>query len=145
MEPVEITINYKPCQQARGMKKIFSSRDIISYLRGIWSDRLEYVEESYLVLLSRSNKILGYLKLSQGGTAGTVVDVKMIYQAALKANSHAIILAHNHPSGNLKPSTCDISLTKQVKDAGKLLDVKLFDHLIVTAESYFSFADEGVL
>ncbi len=145
MEPIEITINYKPRRQAGEKQKIHSSKDITLYLRAIWSDRLEYVEESYLILLSRSNHILGYLKLSQGGTAGTVVDVKMIYQAALKANSHAVILAHNHPSGNLRPSEPDIILTKQVKDAGKLLDIKFFDHLILTVEGYFSFADEGII
>lgn len=145
MEPIEITINYKPNFKSRGLKRIFSSRDIVAYLREVWSDRMEYVEESYLILLSRSNHILGYLKLSQGGTAGTVVDVKMIYQAALKANSNAVILAHNHPSGKLRPSDPDIILTKQVKDAGKLLNITLFDHLILTVEGYYSFADEGII
>ena len=96
-----------------------------------------------MLLLNRANKVLGYVLLSLGGTAGTVVDPKVIFQAALKTNAHGIILCHNHPSGNLTPSSQDISLTKQLRDAGKFLEIALLDHLILTTEGYYSFADEG--
>lgn len=145
MKIAEISINYKSLKTDIEPQKICTSQDAAKFLRSIWSERIEYVEESYLILLNRANKILGYLKLSEGGTSGTVVDVKMILQASLKANAHGIILFHNHPSSSLKPSNEDILLTKRVKEAAKTMDVLLLDHIILTADSYYSFADEGML
>lgn len=106
---------------------------------------LELQEEFKSLFLDRDNKVLGIFNLSKGGTAGTVVDVKLLMVAALKVKAHAIILAHNHPSGNLKPSIQDNELTKKINEASKFLDVHLLDHIIVAKKSYFSFADEGVL
>ncbi|MEP1088659.1 MAG: JAB domain-containing protein, partial [Algoriphagus sp.] len=88
---------------------------------------------------------LGIVNISSGGTAGTVVDVKLVYAAAIKANSSSVILAHCHPSGNLLPSEQDKRLTQRIKKAGEILDIPVLDHLIMTAEGYYSFADEGEL
>jgi DNA repair protein RadC len=95
--------------------------------------------------MNRARRILGIYELSTGGVAGTVADPKLVFTAALKANACNIILSHNHPSGNLKPSKADEELTKKIKEAGIYLDIKVLDHIIVTSEGYYSFADEGVL
>ncbi len=83
--------------------------------------------------------------MSSGGITGTIVDLRMIFSAALKANATNIMIAHNHPSGNTKPSQADKHMTAKIRQAGELLDIKLLDHLIITSESYYSFADDGVL
>lgn len=141
----EISINYKPNTRLSELPKITNSRDAIKHFREVWSDKLQYIEETYLLMLNRANKVLGFSKISIGGTAGTVVDIKVIFQTALKVNASSIILCHNHPSGNLKPSEMDIKLTKNIKEAGKIMDIALSDHLILTDEGYFSFADEGMI
>jgi DNA repair protein RadC len=96
-------------------------------------------------LLNKANEIVAREKLSTGGMAGTVADVKMAFKIALDAKASAIIAVHNHPSGNLKPSEADIILTKKLKDAGRILDLPLLDHLIVSERGYYSFADEGAI
>ena len=145
MEIAEITINYKPLHKTGDLTKVTNSRDSVDFFRQIWSERMQYVEEFYVLLLNRSNKIIGYSKISEGGCNGTVVDVKLIFQAALKTNAQGIILCHNHPSGNLKPSDQDVQLTKKVKQAGITMEIPVLDHIILTYESYFSFADEGIM
>jgi DNA repair protein RadC len=95
--------------------------------------------------LDRGYHILGIHNLSKGGLSGTVVDVRMIFQGALKANAHSIILSHNHPSGNQEPSKEDQDLTQKIKEGGKLLDIKLLDHIIMTKDSFLSFMDKGYL
>jgi DNA repair protein RadC len=97
------------------------------------------------MLLNRSNRVLGISCISKGGISGTVVDVKIILQTALKANASGLIISHNHPSGNLTASSEDIKITVKLKNACKLLDLSLLDHLIITDEGYLSFADEGML
>ena len=141
----EISINYKPNIKTSELPKIICSKDAVKHFREVWSDKMEYLEETYLLLLNRANKVLGFSKISIGGTAGTVVDTKVIFQTALKANASSIILCHNHPSGNLKPSEADIKLTRTIKEAGKIMDIPMSDHLILTDEGYFSFADEGMI
>lgn len=141
----EISINYKPNIRLSELPKVLTSKDAATQFRALWSDRLQYVEEMYLMLLNRANKVLGYSKISLGGTTGTVVDLKVVFQTALKANASSILLCHNHPSGNLKPSEQDIKITKSIKEAGKLMEIALLDHLIITDEGFFSFADEGIL
>lgn len=108
-------------------------------------DLIDYKEVFYIILLNNSNEVLGISKISEGGITGTVVDVRLVFQIALKSHAVGMILAHNHPSGTLKPSQADISLTKKLKNAGEILDVKVLDHLIITTENYFSFADENIL
>ena len=140
----EISINYNPQIKVSELPKIESSKDAETYFRSIWSPKIEYIEESYMLLLNRANKALGCVKISAGGTTGTVIDVKLIFHAALKSNAQILILAHNHPSGNLQPSKADIDLTGRVKEAGKLMEIPLLDHLIITAEGFYSMADEGI-
>lgn len=102
-------------------------------------------EEFWILLMNRSNYVIGRELVSSGGVSGTVVDAKMVFRKALeKSGTTSIILCHNHPSGNLKPSNADIVLTKKLKKAGEFLDMIVFDHLIVSERGYFSFADEGM-
>ncbi len=101
-------------------------------------------EEFWILLLSRSNEVIKPVQISQGGVSGTVADPKIIFKVAIENLASSIILVHNHPSGNLNPSQADKELTKKLKEAGKLLDIPVLDHLIFTNTSYFSFADEGL-
>ncbi len=102
-------------------------------------------EEFWVIYLNNANKVLDLQQLSKGGTTGTIVDVRLTLKRALLLGAVGVILAHNHPSGSLKPSAADIQLTKKLEQAGKSLDIKVLDHLIITEKSYFSFADEHLL
>jgi DNA repair protein RadC len=103
-------------------------------------------EEFWILKLNRANKVIGREMISKGGVSGTTVDAKIVFHAALDNNKcSAIILSHNHPSGNLKPSQADLDLTQKLKNAGKLIDISVFDHLIISNMGYLSFADEGLL
>ncbi|WP_267406220.1 MULTISPECIES: DNA repair protein RadC [unclassified Chryseobacterium] len=102
-------------------------------------------EEFWEIFLNQSNKIIHIAQLTQGGISQSIVDVRILFKTALEHFSTGIIIAHNHPSGNLKPSREDIEITQKVKEAGKLLTIQLLDHLIITQNSYFSFSDEGLL
>lgn len=95
---------------------------------------IEHIEEMKMLLLNRSNHVLGVVSVSRGGTSGTVIDTKLILQYALKANAHGIILAHNHPSGNLKPSEADLKITERIKKACEVVELNLLDHLIITPD-----------
>jgi DNA repair protein RadC len=107
---------------------------------------IEFVEEFKILLMNRSNSVLGILEISKGGISGTVTDVRVVFQAAIKGNASGIIAAHNHPSGNLNPSESDTRLTQKLKEAGNLMDIQLLDHLILSTEGeYYSFADNGLL
>jgi DNA repair protein RadC len=139
----EIKITYRNKQKYSDMRKITCSADAVEAFRSVWSDQIEYREEFAILCLNRANKVLGYSFISSGGLAGTVVDAKVVFQIALKSNASAVILAHNHPSGNKQPSEPDINLTKKLKQAGSLLELSVLDHVIITAESYYSLADEG--
>jgi DNA repair protein RadC len=102
-------------------------------------------EEFWVILLNRANQVIRPVQISTGGVAGTVADPKLIFKAALEYLASAVILAHNHPSGNLTPSPADRDLTKKIKEAGRLLEIPVLDHLIVADKGYYSFADEGEL
>ena len=107
---------------------------------------MELLEEFNVLFLDRSNRVMGLFHASKGGVAGTVVDLKIVFAAALKARASSMILAHNHPSGNLLPSQADLDLTKKFKEAGKILDIQVLDHLILSPDDrYYSFADELML
>lgn len=127
----------KPPEEVKG------SHDVFKLMRRHLMD-LNH-EEFWIVLLSRSSKVLSKELVSRGGISGTVADPKIIFYMALQQQASAIILIHNHPSGNLKPSQLDIELTKKVANAGKMLDINVLDHLIITDKGFFSFADEGLL
>lgn len=98
-----------------------------------------------MITMNRANKTTGYVKISQGGIVGTVVDIRLIMKFALESLSTGIVICHNHPSGNLNPSNEDVNLTKKISDACKMFEITLFDHVILTKESYYSFADNGML
>lgn len=123
--------------------KITSSRDIFELMKPDLYDEL--VEYFYLVLLTRTNHVIKKEQISRGGTAGTVVDAKVVFKVALDQHAQSMILVHNHPSGNLTPSEQDKRLTKRLVEIGRELDLPVLDHVIFTDNAYFSFADEGLL
>ncbi len=142
----EVELIYKTKVKASDRPKITASRDAYNVLLQCWDDnKIEFVEQFKVLFLNRANKVLGIYEVSSGGVTGTVADPKIIFVAALKANACNIVISHNHPSGNLKPSQPDEQLTQKIKQAGQCLDIKLIDHIIVTSEGYYSFADEGLL
>lgn len=124
-------------------KQVTSSKDMFEYLQITVSD-VPY-EAFWIVLLNRANRIIRSIRISEGGMTGTVADPKRIFKAAVDFHAASIILCHNHPSGNIKPSESDIKLTDKLRDAGKLLDIPVLDHLILGENKYFSFADEGMM
>jgi DNA repair protein RadC len=125
------------------LEKITGSADAYESMKPELSD-LPY-EEFWLLLLNRANKIIKKQSISQGGVSGTVADPKLIFNYALSHLASSVILVHNHPSGNTKPSEADKRLTKQLYEAGKLLEIAVLDHIIFTDNAYFSFADENLL
>lgn len=130
-------------EEAMEKKKISSSASVFELLQPIIGDLPH--EEFWIVYLNNSNKVIDRYQLSKGGITGTLVDVRLALKMALELGATSIILAHNHPSGNLNPSNSDKQLTQKLKTAGESLDIKVLDHVIVTDKSYFSFADEGLL
>lgn len=130
-------------QQSIEKPKITASSDAYEIVYPLLAD-LDH-EQFYIILLQRNNAVIDVVRISQGGVSGTVADVKLIYKAALEKLAVNIIAAHNHPSGNPNPSKADIRLTKSLKEAGNLLDIKLIDHIIVAGEGYFSFADDQLI
>ncbi len=123
--------------------KITGSKDAYDLIK---SELLDISHEQFWILmLNRANRVIKKCLISQGGVAGTVADPKIIFKLALEELASGVILAHNHPSGNLTASQADIDLTKKLKDAGRLLDIQVLDHLIVAGQKYFSFADEGLI
>lgn len=123
--------------------QIRSSKDAFEMLRNNFYD-LKH-EEFHVLYMNRANKIVGKDQVSKGGIAGTIADGKVIFRNAISHSASAMILAHNHPSGQLKPSEADRKLTKSLVDFGKMIDLQILDHLIVTNDKYFSFADEGLM
>lgn len=123
--------------------RITSSRDVHTILTPHLQDIPH--EEFWILLLNRANRVIKKHQISQGGIAGTVADPKIIFKVAVEELASGIILAHNHPSGNLTASQADIDLTRKLKEAGKLLEIQVLDHVIVAGQKYFSFADEGML
>lgn len=121
--------------------QIQSSKDAYDQLWPHMAD-LDH-EQFWILLLNRANKVLSAKKVSQGGMTGTVADPKLIFKTAIENDACYIILSHNHPSGNLRPSQSDIDLTKKLREAGKLMEIQVLDHIIVAAGKYYSFADEG--
>lgn len=130
-------------EEALELPKITSSKAIFEIMQPLIGEL--HNEEFWIVYLNNSNKVLHKSQLSSGGLTGTVVDVRLVFKKAVELNSTAIILCHNHPSGNTKPSDADIQLTKKMKLGGETLDVKVLDHLIITEKTYYSFADEGLI
>ena len=129
--------------EGRKKEKITTSKDAFDILQPQMADKIH--EEFFVLMLNRSNEVLHNYQVSSGGMAGTVVDPKKIFKAALDYRAANIVLCHNHPSGNSKPSPEDIKITKKVKDAGVMLEINVLDHIIIGGNNYFSFADEGMM
>ncbi len=122
--------------------KISSSKDVYEIMRSVLTDLPH--EEFWVLLLNRANLVIKKELISRGGVAGTVVDTKIVFKTAIENYASSIIICHNHPSGNLKPSEADIRITKNIKEAGKLMEIQLLDHLILAESGFFSFADEDL-
>jgi DNA repair protein RadC len=142
----EIEVSYKPNFKLSERPRITQAVDIVAMLRSIWNnDKLEYLEESYAIYVNMGNRVVGAMFLSRGGTTSCVIDPRILFGTALKIGASGIIIAHNHPSGTLKPSINDIEITDKLKRGGDLLKIKLLDHIIITREGYYSFMEEGAL
>lgn len=142
----EIELIYKTKVKASDRPQIKSSKDAYKLMLSTWDmDKIELFEEFKILLLSQAYKALGIYEISRGGITGTVVDLRLIFSAALKANATCLMMVHNHPSGRTLASEADKQITRKVREAGKLLDITLIDSLIITPEQYYSFADDGAL
>jgi len=141
----EIELSYKPKKLLTNRRKITNSEDAYSVLLETWDkNTIELFEAFKLVLLNNSNEVLGVCSLSSGGLSSTIVDLRLLFSIALKSCASAIITAHNHPSGKLKPSTADISIYRRIQEVAKFHDIKYLDNLIVTTSGKLSFSDENV-
>ncbi|WP_121965722.1 JAB domain-containing protein [Myroides sp. N17-2] len=142
----EVELIYKSKVKASQRPHITSSYSAYQVALTAWdSNKIELLEQFKVIMLSNNNKVLGVLDASTGGITGTIVDLRIIFSALLKANAVGFLIVHNHPSGSLVPSEADRQVTRKIKEASKILDINLLDHLIITEESYYSFADEGTL
>ncbi|VAV85929.1 UPF0758 family protein [hydrothermal vent metagenome] len=130
-------------EEALHQQKITSSKSVFELMQPIIGELPH--EEFWIIYLNNSSKVIQKGQLSKGGITGTLVDVRLVLKKALEVGATGIILAHNHPSGTLKPSEADKNLTQKLKMAGESLDIKVLDHLIITEKAYFSFADESLL
>jgi DNA repair protein RadC len=146
MKVAEVELIYRSKVKASERPKISQSADAYVLFLQHWDDnKLELQEQFKVMFLNKAHRVLGICEISTGGISGTVADPKLIFSAALKANCSYILLAHNHPSGNLSPSRQDEELTRKLKQAGQFLDLPVLDHLIITNEGFLSFADQGLL
>lgn len=126
--------------------KITTSADVNKYIRQFYGDDINIYESSFLLCLNRANMVNSWVKISQGGLTGTVVDIRIVLKYAIESLSTSIVLVHNHPSGNLEPSKADKEITDKIVNAAKYMDIQLIDHLIICDDNkYFSFADEGLI
>ncbi|WBU88308.1 RadC family protein [Cellulophaga omnivescoria] len=130
-------------EEAKKIEKIGSSKDVFNLLQPILGELPH--EEFWIIYLNNSNKVIHQAQLSKGGITGTLVDVRLVLKQALEIGAIGLILAHNHPSGGLKPSTADKQITEKLKNAAAALDMKVLDHIIITQREYFSFADDNLL
>ncbi|WP_370634393.1 RadC family protein [Pedobacter sp. Leaf132] len=139
-------VSYRTGYKVQERPQINSSNDAYHILLQHWKlGSIEYLEEFKVILLNTTNRVLGIVDISIGGVQGTLADPKVIFAIALKTNSSKLILAHNHPSGNTKPSNADLKITQKLKEGGKLLEIEVCDHIIVTTDRYYSFADECMM
>lgn len=142
----EMELVYRTKVKPSQRPKITSVEDAYNILRQVWdTDKIELVEEFKVLFLNKGNKVLGVFNTSSDGITGTVADPRIILAAAVKSNSVSMILAHNHPSGEFKPSRADEQLTVKIKEAARYFDITVMDHIILSTETYYSFANEGLL
>lgn len=129
--------------ESKSKTSISGSNDIADFLKA----KLQYLPKEVfaVVFLNHANAVIHFEIVSEGGISGTMIDIRIILKKALQYNATAIIICHNHPSGNLKPSKADIDITQKIQSAAQTMDIKLFDHIIVSDTGYFSFSDEGMM
>ena len=139
--------NYKLVKEETSFqnKKFTSSKDVEQFIRQFYHEDIEIYESVFAIFLNRANKTMGYVKLSQGGIYQTVIDKVLVAKYAIDSLSSNVILAHNHPSGILRPSDADRNITEEIKKGLKLFNIQLLDHIILTKEGFLSFKDEGIL
>jgi len=125
--------------------KITGSETAAEFIRQFYGDDIEIFESFFILLLDRNNQTIGYSKISQGGICSTVVDVRIVAKYAIESLCSGVILAHNHPSGNLNPSGQDVEITNKIKKTLQIFDVMVLDHIILTADSYYSMVDNGAI
>ena len=143
----ELQVSYTPVKDWHKQPRIGSSKEAYSIVKKYFPAETIHLQESFVILyLNQENRIIAVYSISKGGITGTVADVRLILGTALKLVAVGLIIAHNHPSGNINPSNSDNELTQKIKEASKLMDIKLLDHFIITPieGKYFSFADEGL-
>ena len=142
----EVELVYKQKFKPSERPKITNSTETYRVLLSTWNlGIIGFIEEFKILLLNRANRVIGCYEVSSGGLCGTIVDPRLVFAAALKSCATGLILAHNHPSGNLIPSEADLQLTSKLKEGGRLLDIMVIDHIILSGEGYMSFADEGYI
>lgn len=143
----EIELRYRSKVTASDRPECLTSEAAHELFRNWWdADCMELFEEFNVLLLDRAGRAIGIYRASQGGTVGTVVDPKLVFGAAIKCRAESIIIAHNHPSGQLRPSHADSAVTTKLVQAGKLLDIPVNDHIILSPEGgYYSFSDDGLI
>lgn len=144
MKVCEIKVSYSNLNTQK--LKIKESKDVFTLALNHWNiDTIEMQEEVKVLLLNRCNNVIGIYELSRGGITASLIDIKLVLAVALKAIASSIIVIHNHPSGNLNPSNADKEITRKLKEACKVVELELLDHLIITKKDYFSFANEGLV
>jgi DNA repair protein RadC len=139
----EIQVNYTRSYGIEAIRDSQSAYEICKKAYSLAEANICLKEYFIIILLNRGNQVIGFYKLSEGGLSGTVADIRLAFSVALKCLASGMIISHCHPSGQLKPSTQDQKLTRQFSEAGKLIDIQVIDHLIVSTEDYYSFADDG--
>lgn len=143
---IKLSVKYSKRVKKVERSNIRSSEDAYKILKEFFDpSTLIWKEEMIMLCLNRANDVIGYYKVSSGGTAGTVCDPKIVFSIALNCGANGIILSHNHPSGQLKASAADVEITKKLMNAGEFLDIKILDHIIITEESYISLIDENLI
>lgn len=142
----EVSLAYKATQSVETLPTITSPEEAADYLRSIWdSETIELREEFLVILLNNAKKVLGWSRISTGGSTATIVEPSAVFQLALLGKADSIICAHNHPSGRLEFSSADIALSRRLTDAGKLLGITVDDHIILTQTGYLSLREEGLM
>lgn len=142
----EVTLIYKSHVKPGERIQVKDSRQMAAVFRSVWdTGNIELLEESKIMYLNKANRVLGIYPISKGGIDGTIIDVQLVIIAALRLHSKQICLCHNHPSGNTKPSNADIQVTEKIKQAAQYLNITLLDHIILTKDSYYSLAEDGMM
>jgi DNA repair protein RadC len=137
----EISLVYRKISEEKITIK--NSQNVADFARSIWPGDIQIIERFLLLVLNRANEVFSWHWISQGGISGTVVDTRLIFKSCIDSLGSSFICVHNHPSGNIQPSNADEILTEKIKNSGKILELELLDHVIISPGKYYSFADEN--